>query len=480
MKLKKLLSSGLLLSAVVLGTVVSPLTVAAETTVVSTTEANTTQAFETPTTSLTPSTELPTTTVGPTTTEVASTTTSSTTSLPTTTAEDKETAEQRMKREALEREFGIEANVLEGIVGSDNQYRIKNTTVDPYRKIVRLYMQYPDGQYVGSGTMIAPNLILTAAHNVYDKDTGRWASSVLAVPAENGKSRPYGAYEASNYFILRNYKTVDRDEQFQQDVAVIKLKNNVSSRIGYLGVSTGGYVGQRVQMAGYPSYTATKRSYMYTMFGNISQREDNLFLYTIDTEGGQSGGPVLNNKNQIVAVHVLSRRYNYMGANQAIENGARRVDSDVVHLINQAKSNKVDIKVSTYKEGATTVYRLYHGGIKRHLYTKSLDEANILSKRGWNFEGAKFGTATKGTPVYRLYHSGTREHLYTTSTNERDVLSKRGWRYEGIAWYSTGKRPIYRLYHAGLKVHLYTADANEKNTLSKRGWKYEGVAFTVK
>lgn len=485
MKLKKSLSSALLLSAVVLGTVVSPLAVAAETTVTSTTEANTTQALETPTTSLAPSTELPATTVpattvGPTTTEAASTTTtSSTTSVPTTTAEDKETAEQRKKREALEREFGIEANVLEGIVGADNQYRIKNTKANPYRKVVRLYMQYPDGVYVGSGTMIAPNLVLTAAHNVYNIDTDKWASKVSVVPAQNGGSRPYGTYTASNYYVLRDYKSISGRNQFQQDVAVVRLSRNVSSSVGYLPISTGGHVGQRVQVTGYPSYSRSKSNYMYTMFGNIGQRDGNVFYYTIDTEGGQSGGPVLNSKNQIVGVHVSS--YSRVGspANTAEFNGARRVDGDVQHLINQAKRDYVDTKVSSYKEKSNTVYRLYHSGIKRHLYTKSLDEANTLSKRGWKFEGAKFKTATKGKAVYRLYHSGTREHIYTTNVNERDTLRKRGWRYEGVAWYSTGKKPIYRLYHKGLKVHLYTADVNERNTLRKRGWTYEGVAFNV-
>lgn len=38
--------------------------------------------------------------------------------------------------------------------------------------------------------------------------------------------------------------------------------------------------------------------------------------------------------------------------------------------------------------------------------------------------------------VYRLYHSGLKVHLYTTDKNERNVLQTRGWKYEGIAWYS--------------------------------------------
>lgn len=481
MKLKKSLSSMLLLS-VVLGTVATPAVQAVETTVASTTaDATTTLAPEAPTTSQAPATTVGpvATTESPVTTEVPATTSSSTTSPATTTAEDKESAKLHKDLESIEREFGIESNVLEGIVGRDDQYRIKNTKVNPYRKVVRLYMKYSDGTYVGSGTLIAPDLVLTAAHNVYNTSTRKWASKVVAVPGQNGNSTPYGTYTASNYFILRKYKMAGSNAaQFQQDVAVVKLSRKVSSKVGYLGVSTGGYTGQRVQVTGYPSYSASKSDYMYTMFGKLGRRDGNLFYYTIDTEGGQSGGPVLNNKNQVVGVHVLSHSYRY-NRNKSDYNGARRVDGDVLYLIKQAKKGYYDRKVSSYKESSNTVYRLYHGGIKRHLYTKSLDEVSVLSERGWKYEGAKFKTATKGTAVYRLYHNGTREHLYTTSANERNTLRKRGWRYEGVAWYSTGKKPIYRLYHAGLKVHLYTADANEKNTLSKRGWKYEGVAFKV-
>lgn len=155
-----------------------------------------------------------------------------------------------------------------------------------------------------------------------------------------------------------------------------------------------------------------------------------------------------------------------------------------IYLKDKPAANKKTVKASPKKKSTATVktdtvYRVYHGGIRRHLYTKSLAEAKTLGQRGWHFEGAKFKAATKGTAVYRLYHGRLREHLYTTNANEKNILSKNGWRYEGIAWYSSGNKSIYRLYHAGLNVHLYTADTNEKNILVGRGWKYENVAFKV-
>ncbi|MGZ7246380.1 hypothetical protein ACXWO4_10010 [Streptococcus pyogenes] len=38
--------------------------------------------------------------------------------------------------------------------------------------------------------------------------------------------------------------------------------------------------------------------------------------------------------------------------------------------------------------------------------------------------------------MYRLYHTGLRVHLYTSDKNEVRVLGTRGWKNEGIAFYA--------------------------------------------
>lgn len=82
-------------------------------------------------------------------------------------------------------------------------------------------------------------------------------------------------------------------------------------------------------------------------------------------------------------------------------------------------------------------------------------------------------------PVSRLYHPGLRVHLYTKDVNEYNVLANRGWRQEGMVYRSSDTKAIYRLYHKGIKKHLYSSDVNEKNVLSNRGWRYEGIAWYV-
>ena len=78
-----------------------------------------------------------------------------------------------------------------------------------------------------------------------------------------------------------------------------------------------------------------------------------------------------------------------------------------------------------------------------------------------------------------MYHPGLKVHLYTKDLNEYQVLAKRGWMQEGVSYQSFGTIPVYRLYHSGIKKHLYTKDENEKNVLSKSGWTYEGIAWHV-
>lgn len=138
------------------------------------------------------------------------------------------------------------------------------------------------------------------------------------------------------------------------------------------------------------------------------------------------------------------------------------------------------VKVISPNSVLKPVYRLYHSGLKTHLYTTDANENAVLATRGWQAEGVAWSTRATGEhPVYRLYHPGLKVHLYTKDTNEYQILSKRGWQAEGISYQSFGTIPVYRLYHPGIKKHLYTKDENEKTVLSRSGWQYEGIAWHV-
>ena len=125
-----------------------------------------------------------------------------------------------------------------------------------------------------------------------------------------------------------------------------------------------------------------------------------------------------------------------------------------------------------------SLYRLYHPGLRVHLYTRDNNEYRVLGSRGWLQEGEAWKVSLKiGDKVYRLYHPGLQIHLFTKDENEYRQLATRGWKQEGTAFRSYRGMPIYRLYHPGIKRHLYTKDAGEYQILGQRGWQQEGVAF---
>lgn len=113
---------------------------------------------------------------------IESDTTSSTTAV-TTNAEDGTTPEMTVteseervgltqvdSNEKKVEEALAEHLIPEKIIGSDDQIRVTDPTQDPYRKVVHLTMEFPDGgAAIGSGTMSGPDTVLTAAHNVYNR-----------------------------------------------------------------------------------------------------------------------------------------------------------------------------------------------------------------------------------------------------------------------------------------------------------------------
>lgn len=465
MKYRKSLCSMFLL-ALVLGTTSPALVSANETTVAP--EMTTTTTSEATTSLPVETTEL---------TETTKTLDALTTTTEVSTTEETTTEESEPSTEDGDTAALVEAGILEAIIGKDDQYRVQNTTVFPYRTIVHLEMKFGSQSYLGSGVMIAPNLVLTCAHNVFDQATGSWATSVKATPGKNGSSAPYGTYTSTKYYTFRNYTTEGNVSPSNYDIAVVRLDRNVSSSVGYLSVSTSISRGQRVQIPGFPAYTSSKRFKMYTAFGNVDDLNSALIGHLVDAESGNSGSAILNSKNQVVGIHTTGY---YTNKPFGTYNVGTRITNQVVSLINHAKSNGDGTLTFTSNKETKTgkVYRLYNAGAQRHLYTQNLNEALVLTTRGWQFEGLKFRTASKGTPVYRLYGKIMKEHIYTTSKNERDVLARtRDWNAEGIAWYSAGKQPVYRLYNPGIRVHLYTLDKNEVKVLGTRGWKNEGVAF---
>lgn len=91
------------------------------------------------------------------------------------------------------------------------------------------------------------------------------------------------------------------------------------------------------------------------------------------------------------------------------------------------------------------VYRVYLPDILQHHYSVSQNEiTTFVMKHTSQYEALSFFVQDRGSkPVYRLYLKGHNLHLWTMDENERNVLTSRGWQYEGIAWYNTIRESLF-------------------------------------
>lgn len=134
------------------------------------------------------------------------------------------------------------------------------------------------------------------------------------------------------------------------------------------------------------------------------------------------------------------------------------------------------IVIKPIEEIDHAVYRIYHPGTMRHLFTSSINEVKKNVAFGWKYEGSNFKFADEGVPVYRIVSS--LEHFFTVSRTERENLLMYAWKSEGIGWKSpTSGKAVMRSYNPRIGKHMYTADLGEHENLLKSGWVDEGIAF---
>ena len=78
------------------------------------------------------------------------------------------------------------------VIGTDERWRVSPTTSLPARAVAHLEILDAYGRTVFcTGTYIGPNVVVTAAHCLYNPDLG-WVYGVRVIPARDGLVQPYG------------------------------------------------------------------------------------------------------------------------------------------------------------------------------------------------------------------------------------------------------------------------------------------------
>ena len=229
---------------------------------------------------------------------------------------------------------GVYADVIQG--GSDiHDVDVHSKSAEGVAMTYTTYDSGTSGKQTasGSGVFVAPNVMVTVAHNYYDKNQedksavlrgGESARSYVVMNSEtekNNKVPTSGVSEALEKDSIHLYNGKDFGKDYSNDLAVVVTKKPVEAMTGgedsprelsHKEVSTG----DKITMVGYPNDFSTpnlskenkarlKDGKAYSVSTTVSSinKESGAVTYHSSALGGFSGAPLFNDKGEVVGIH---------------------------------------------------------------------------------------------------------------------------------------------------------------------------------
>lgn len=199
------------------------------------------------------------------------------------------------------------------VIGSDTRQEIMKTSDFPYKAICKLVAIWRDKpgtgteghERNGTGFMINRNYMLTAGHIIYDSIWG-YCDELLVYPARNRIYAPYGPYKAIKMTVTNEYK--EKPGSGDEDWGLVKLNDTVGDITGYFGLNistnTTDLLSKKISVTGYPGDKSDEYLGMWKGSGTVKSQSSTTIGYDCDTFGGDSGAPVYDSSNTVVAIHV--------------------------------------------------------------------------------------------------------------------------------------------------------------------------------
>lgn len=191
---------------------------------------------------------------------------------------------------------------------------ITNRMEAPYKYTCRVVCD-PEGDIAcyGTAALVAPNLAITAAHNIWDKDNNyRVRSDWTIYPGFYENSYLNGASGWSKVYYSNLWQETGKNEY---DWAICVLNNDLGTSCGFYPTRSYTYnlglYGRSVSVVGYPGDYMNwgfdiKARYPYQFSGKINQVENNWFAMPAYCCIGFSGSPIFESDGVMVGILIAS------------------------------------------------------------------------------------------------------------------------------------------------------------------------------
>lgn len=226
---------------------------------------------------------------------------------------------------------------LETIVGWDARMRYY-TGQYPNRAIV--YIQY-NNAHLCTGFLVSRDTVVTSGHCVHTGGSnGAWRRPNLyrVFPGRDGTASPYGSCTVKRLHSVIGW-TSNRNSQF--DYGAMRLNCTIGNTTGWFGV----HAPPNRELTNAPStvigYSGDKPQQQWGGGDQVRRVEQRMICYRNDTVGGNSGGPVWNDRNNATSatgafafgIHGYGVGGSVCGGVRNQMNGAVRVDSALLSNI---------------------------------------------------------------------------------------------------------------------------------------------------
>jgi V8-like Glu-specific endopeptidase len=164
--------------------------------------------------------------------------------------------------------------------------------------VCRLLVTLSGDKYYGTAFRIAPDLLLTNHHVLFDHDHGD--AQATAVEAWFGYERSFAGLDMPYMIVMADPASIIG--QKDHDWAVVRTADPMPAQAPVIAL-TGSRpvtVDDRVYIIQHPGGAPKKIGMIHNVVRFV---DDDVVQYLTDTEGGSSGSPVFNEQWQIVALH---------------------------------------------------------------------------------------------------------------------------------------------------------------------------------